>query len=232
MKKHVLYRAIILPSVNISKYTSKQFIDLIYICQKTKHFNQFFPFLFLFKAKHAEGGNHTWGINGETGELADMNDIGVWDCYSVKAQTYKTALEVSSFYFATFLSICLCVSLIFMPSVKNLPLITHWLVENFLITTKIECTDHLKSFPNSQRDICFQDSLQHTVSCLIIIPILFCSIDCYVIASYWRYCIRNKESNRWSKRTFRWTAATDGYRIERRFSTNWFLQCSPFLFDH
>merc|ERR1712048_1351159 len=47
------------------------------------------------RAKHAEGGNTTWGINGETGELADMNEIGVWDCYSVKAQTYKTAVETS-----------------------------------------------------------------------------------------------------------------------------------------
>lgn len=47
------------------------------------------------RAKHAEGGNTTWGIDGETGALADMNDIGVWDCYSVKAQTYKTAVETA-----------------------------------------------------------------------------------------------------------------------------------------
>jgi len=47
------------------------------------------------RAKHAEGNNTTWGINGETGEIADMNTIGVWDCYSVKAQTYKTAVETA-----------------------------------------------------------------------------------------------------------------------------------------
>lgn len=47
------------------------------------------------RAKHAEGGNTTWGIDGETGALADMNELGVWDCYSVKAQTYKTAVETS-----------------------------------------------------------------------------------------------------------------------------------------
>lgn len=48
----------------------------------------------IFQAKHAEGGNSTWGINGETGGIADMKELGVWDCYSVKAQTYKTAVEV------------------------------------------------------------------------------------------------------------------------------------------
>ena len=58
-----------------------------------------------FQAKHAEGGNTTWGINGETGELADMNEIGVWDCYSVKAQTYKTAIEVSKTLFSFSLSL-------------------------------------------------------------------------------------------------------------------------------
>lgn len=47
------------------------------------------------RAKHAEGGNSSWGINGETGLIADMKDIGVWDCYSVKAQVYKTAIETA-----------------------------------------------------------------------------------------------------------------------------------------
>jgi len=47
------------------------------------------------RAKHAEGGSSSWGINGETGEIADMNDLGIWDCFSVKAQVYKTAVETS-----------------------------------------------------------------------------------------------------------------------------------------
>lgn len=47
------------------------------------------------RAKHAAGGNSSWGINGETGVIADMKDVGVWDCYSVKAQVYKTAVETA-----------------------------------------------------------------------------------------------------------------------------------------
>merc|ERR1719184_741299 len=43
------------------------------------------------RAKQAEGNSTTWGINGETGEIADMQELGVWDCFSVKAQVYKTA---------------------------------------------------------------------------------------------------------------------------------------------
>ena len=35
----------------------------------------------------------SWGINGETGQLADMNDYGIWEPVSVKAQTIKTAIE-------------------------------------------------------------------------------------------------------------------------------------------
>jgi len=47
------------------------------------------------RAKHAEGNNTSWGINGETGLLCDMKEAGIWDCYAVKAQTYKTALETA-----------------------------------------------------------------------------------------------------------------------------------------
>jgi len=47
------------------------------------------------RAKHAEGGNTSWGINGETGVLADMKEVAIWDCYAVKAQTYKTAFETA-----------------------------------------------------------------------------------------------------------------------------------------
>lgn len=47
------------------------------------------------QAKHATIGNTTWGVDGENGEIVNMSEKGVWDTYSVKAQTYKTALEVS-----------------------------------------------------------------------------------------------------------------------------------------
>jgi T-complex protein 1 subunit gamma len=33
------------------------------------------------------------GINGMTGDMVDMNDLGIWEPYSVKVQTIKTALE-------------------------------------------------------------------------------------------------------------------------------------------
>lgn len=47
------------------------------------------------RAKHAEGCNSSWGINGETGAIADMKQLGIFDCYSVKAQVYKTAVETA-----------------------------------------------------------------------------------------------------------------------------------------
>ena len=34
-----------------------------------------------------------WGVNGETGELVDMNEYGIWEPLSVKMQTIKTAVE-------------------------------------------------------------------------------------------------------------------------------------------
>eukprot|EP00977_Amphora_coffeiformis_P025785 scaffold22145_cov167-Amphora_coffeaeformis.AAC.7 len=48
------------------------------------------------RAKHAaieDGKPCTWGINGDTGELVDMNDYGIWEPLSVKAQVIKTAIE-------------------------------------------------------------------------------------------------------------------------------------------
>lgn len=44
------------------------------------------------RAKHALG-EHSFGINGVTGELADMHTLGVWDPFEVKVQTIKTAIE-------------------------------------------------------------------------------------------------------------------------------------------
>ena len=46
------------------------------------------------RAKHATGGM-TWGIDGETGQLVDMNERGIWEPLSVKLQTYKTAIETA-----------------------------------------------------------------------------------------------------------------------------------------
>eukprot|EP00976_Prorocentrum_cordatum_P087209 1186814-Prorocentrum_minimum.AAC.1 len=49
------------------------------------------------RAKHAAEGNKcTTGINGHTGVIADMKELGVWEPYAVKAQTFKTAVEASS----------------------------------------------------------------------------------------------------------------------------------------
>jgi T-complex protein 1 subunit gamma len=45
------------------------------------------------RAKHAEG--HTsWGVDGDTGELVDMKEYGVWEPEAVKLQSIKTAVEV------------------------------------------------------------------------------------------------------------------------------------------
>jgi T-complex protein 1 subunit gamma len=45
------------------------------------------------RAKHAEQKNCTFGINGQTGEIVDMKELGVWEPYAVKVQTIKTAVE-------------------------------------------------------------------------------------------------------------------------------------------
>ena len=49
------------------------------------------------RAKHAAadstGKPCTWGINGTTGELVDMNEYGIWEPLTVKAQIIKTAIE-------------------------------------------------------------------------------------------------------------------------------------------
>jgi len=47
------------------------------------------------RAKHTQEGNSSWGVDGETGELADMKTYGIWEPYSVKVQVYKTAVETA-----------------------------------------------------------------------------------------------------------------------------------------
>lgn len=49
---------------------------------------------FCFQAKHTQEGSQTWGVNGETGALVDMKELGIWEPLAVKLQTYKTAVEV------------------------------------------------------------------------------------------------------------------------------------------
>lgn len=51
------------------------------------------------RAKHALFNENddicTWGIDGESGELVDMNVRGIWEPLSVKLQVYKTAIETT-----------------------------------------------------------------------------------------------------------------------------------------
>ncbi|KAI8150126.1 T-complex protein 1 subunit gamma [Fennellomyces sp. T-0311] len=44
------------------------------------------------RAKHANG-EHTFGIDGESGKVVDMKDYGIWEPSAVKVQTIKTAIE-------------------------------------------------------------------------------------------------------------------------------------------
>lgn len=47
------------------------------------------------RAKHTADGNASWGVDGDTGEIVDMNKLGIWEPLSVKQQTYKTAVETA-----------------------------------------------------------------------------------------------------------------------------------------
>ena len=47
------------------------------------------------KAKHATEGNASWGVNGLTGKVEDMKQVGVLEPLAVKLQTYKTAIETA-----------------------------------------------------------------------------------------------------------------------------------------
>ncbi|CAD6194908.1 unnamed protein product [Caenorhabditis auriculariae] len=48
------------------------------------------------RAKHAQcADNWTWGIDGTTGELADMKTLDIWDPLTVRVQVLKTAVETS-----------------------------------------------------------------------------------------------------------------------------------------
>merc|ERR1711977_290344 len=45
------------------------------------------------RAKHANLGCCTWGINGHSGVITDMKKLGVCEPFIVKIQTLKTAIE-------------------------------------------------------------------------------------------------------------------------------------------
>ena len=46
------------------------------------------------RAKHMEGpDSSTFGIDGNTGSIVDMKELGVWEPYAVKIQTLKTSIE-------------------------------------------------------------------------------------------------------------------------------------------
>jgi T-complex protein 1 subunit gamma len=45
------------------------------------------------RAKQAEG-KSSWGVNGDTGAIADMQEYGVWEPQAIKLQSVKTAIEV------------------------------------------------------------------------------------------------------------------------------------------
>lgn len=49
------------------------------------------------RAKHAQApeANRTWGINGNTGKIQDMHELGIWEPYTVKLQTISTAIEAA-----------------------------------------------------------------------------------------------------------------------------------------
>lgn len=47
------------------------------------------------RAKHAHGENPTVGIDGNTGAITDMKELGIWEAYAVKVQTIKTSVEAA-----------------------------------------------------------------------------------------------------------------------------------------
>jgi T-complex protein 1 subunit gamma len=48
------------------------------------------------RAKHAKAGEGLfYGIDGNSGKIADMRESNIWDSISVKLQTFKTSIEAS-----------------------------------------------------------------------------------------------------------------------------------------
>lgn len=47
------------------------------------------------RAKHAEKGNSTFGIDGNSRKISDMSIQNIWEPVAVKNQIIKTAIEAS-----------------------------------------------------------------------------------------------------------------------------------------
>ncbi|KAJ7565216.1 hypothetical protein O6H91_02G053000 [Diphasiastrum complanatum] len=47
------------------------------------------------QARHADGKDPNIGIDGNSGVISDMKELGIWDSYGVKVQTFKTAIEAA-----------------------------------------------------------------------------------------------------------------------------------------
>ena len=47
------------------------------------------------RAKHAESGNHNFGIDGNGKKISDMAEVNVWEPIAVKNQIIKTSVEAS-----------------------------------------------------------------------------------------------------------------------------------------
>jgi len=45
------------------------------------------------RTKHNLPDGSTWGVNGTTGNMADMRELAIWEPFCVKTQTFKTAIE-------------------------------------------------------------------------------------------------------------------------------------------
>lgn len=45
------------------------------------------------RAEHADKGHSNFGIDGNTGKVVDMKELGVWDPFAVRLQTINTAVE-------------------------------------------------------------------------------------------------------------------------------------------
>merc|ERR1712083_1025761 len=48
------------------------------------------------RARHAAAGGVNWGIDGNKGVVADVKALGILDTFSVKQQTFKTAVEAAA----------------------------------------------------------------------------------------------------------------------------------------
>lgn len=47
------------------------------------------------RAKHAEVGNSSFGIDGNNKKISDMSEVNVWEPIAVKNQVIKTSIEAS-----------------------------------------------------------------------------------------------------------------------------------------